>query len=380
MNRNIAYIFNIEFPIYHKVKKKKYSNILIRCFNPYQHKIFKKIFYEFYFRKNYLESHPTNGETGNKSSLVIEIFFEKNTNLISDFNLKYIVNNTIAFKRFIDFQYLSNQNFLCLEDEILQFNNIYEIDFKINYKKKTKIIPIDIIPTFFSKYNEKKVKQKNLILNYGNFFHKYNKKNWNENLNFPLIKLDKRSSIGIKNRNYDLIDFLYDDKPNLPCNILKKKLFEIPLFVIGYLCLFLKRRPIWTRRALECFIPFSIKKFIKKILPICSYRFKKNNPYKRTWIRYGYDPRIRTKSLIYQTFNVKELNQKYSDNNIINDNNFKIKFKTNRFYKQMCELEMTLIRQLIKSKKNFYINSLTGWLTFLDYIILKKKIKKKKKI
>nr|UXY87694.1 transcription factor subunit [Cryptomonas curvata] len=373
--KNVNLIFNIEIPIYYNLKKKNLSKILIRSFLPYQQKIFKKVFFEFYFRKNYLESQPSNGELNNKSSLILEIFFEKNTNLLNHFNLKYIINNTIIFKRFIDFQYLSNQNFLFMENMILNLNKTYELHFRLENKGKNQNVPLDIIPTFFSRYIEKKNKQNNVLLNYENFF-TFKKKIINENFSFPVVKLDKRSSIGDTNKKNCFFDFLYDNIPNLPNSKVKKKLFEIPLFAIGYICIFLKRRPIWTRRILEFNIPFSIKKFIKKILPVCSYRFKNNNPYKRTWIRYGYDPRKKSKSLIYQTFNIKKLNQDNIRKGLVKNNIFKKNFKTKRFYEQICDFDDNLFKHLIKSKKNLYINSVTGWLNFLDYINIKKKLKK----
>lgn len=142
-----------------------------------------------------------------------------------------------------------------------------------------------------------------------------------------------------------------------------------------------KKRPIWTKRILEYYIPFSLKKFIKKLLPLCSFRFKNNNPYKRTWIRYNYDPRIRNKSLIYQTFNIKIFNINFNNNNLlINKKIAKKQDITNRFYQQICELDKNLIKNLIKCKKNLFINCLTGWITYLDFITLKKKIKKERQL
>ena len=352
---------------------------MIRSFLPYQKKIFKGVFYEFYYRKNYLETQPINGYTSYTSSIIIELFIEKNTNLLKDFRLKFIIDNTIKFKHYIDFQYLSNHNFPLIEDSQLHCKNIFKSCFNIEMKKAYQIIPIDIIPNFFSRYIEKNNKKK-ILLNYGNFFYIF-KKFINEKFSIPFIELDKRSFIDVKNQNYCLIDFLNDCIPNLPHKKIKNRLFRIPLFAIGYLSLFLKRRPLWTRRVLDNYIPISLKKFIKKALPSYCYRFKGCNPYKRTWIRYGYDPRKINKTFIYQTFIISKIYHKYDKNITLYKKNMnKNNHKTNRFYQQICDFENQLIKHLVKKKninqKKIYINSITGWLEISEYIELKKKLKK----
>ena len=184
-NKLIEYISNIEIPVYYKVKKKNINKILIRSFLPYQKKIFKGVFYEFYYRKNYLETQPINGYTSYTSSIIIELFIEKNTNLLKDFRLKFIIDNTIKFKHYIDFQYLSNHNFPLIEDSQLHCKNIFKSCFNIEMKKAYQIIPIDIIPNFFSRYIEKNNKKK-ILLNYGNFFYIF-KKFINEKFSIPFI-------------------------------------------------------------------------------------------------------------------------------------------------------------------------------------------------
>jgi hypothetical protein len=382
MDKPIKYRFKLEIPIFCRNKKKKFSKILIRKIYPLQHKYYKNICYEFYFRKNYLDSQPLNGETDCTTNLVVKIIIENNTNFIKDFRLIYMIDKTIRFKQFIDFQYLSNQKSLYFEENLLDYDNIYKIDFNLEIQKNYQVIPIDIIPTFFSRYLDKN-HNKNKKINYGIFFNNSNEKLFIEKHSLPIVQLDGRSVINLKNQNYCLIDFLNDKIPKLPNEKIKNKLFGIPLFAIGYISLFLKKRPIWTKRIIEQYIPFSLKKYIKNLLPACCYRFKGNNPFKRTWVRYGYDPRQKKKTYIYQSLNIKKINNKYRIKKLSDKKKkSKSKNKYKRFYEQICDSDNESVKNFVVKKRNknvLYIQSVSGWFDFSDFLKIKKKLKNQDK-
>jgi hypothetical protein len=382
MDKFINYMFKLEIPLFCKKKKKIFSNILIRRFYPLQHKHYKNICYEFFFRKNYLDSQPLNGETNWTGNLVVRIIIENDTNLIKNFRLIYLIDKTIRFKRYIDFQYLSNQKSLYFEQNLFDCNDLYKIDFDLENNKNYQVIPIDIIPTFFSRYCDKNHNNNKKIKN-GNFFNKINEKFFIEKYSLPIVHLDGRSAIDLKNQNYCLIDFLNDKIPKYPTEKIKTKLFGVPLFAIGYISLFLKKRPIWTKRIIEQYIPFSLKKFIKNLLPACCFRFKSNNPFKRTWIRYGYDPRQKKKTYIYQSLNTKKVNNKYKKKKISEKKRiYNPKNKYKRFYEQICDSDNQSVKNFVEKKRNknvLYIQPIWGWFAFSDFLKIKKKLKNQEK-
>jgi hypothetical protein len=342
---------------------------------------FNKANLEFYFRKNYLESQPVIGKINHVSNFVIEVSIEQNTNLVKKIRLMYVINKTIRFEKFVDFQYLSNQNFLLLEHNFLNYSSVHNINFDLRTEKNYRIIPIDIIPINFSKCSDSEYKSKQKMFDFSIFSSSFNQKISREKENIPALYFDGRSVIESRKEILCLIDFQTDEVPNIPTNKIKNKLFSIPLFLIGYMSVFLKKRPIWTRRILEKFIPISLKKYISTIMPIFCYRFGSINPFKKTWIRFGFDPRKKKKTMIYQTFVIKQFFSKIKreeKKRLMREIKNKKKFK--RIYEQMCDIQ--LISKYIKkisSKRDLlkpiYINNIIGWLNLYDFVKIKSKIK-----
>lgn len=68
------------------------------------------------------------------------------------------------------------------------------------------------------------------------------------------------------------------------------------------------RRPVWLKQGIErelalLKVGYSSDFTLKKALAASSYLFR-NGPWKFTYVRFGYDPRLNKEALEYQTFNV----------------------------------------------------------------------------
>lgn len=71
-------------------------------------------------------------------------------------------------------------------------------------------------------------------------------------------------------------------------------------------------RPVWTSFALsECISPESAL-YLKKALPLLAYHYR-TGPWRRCWVRYGYDAAQEPESCRYQTIEVRSLRIRFSD-------------------------------------------------------------------
>ncbi|AFP65579.1 transcription factor subunit (nucleomorph) [Chroomonas mesostigmatica CCMP1168] len=322
------------------------------------------------------------GEILNTSNFLIEINIEKKTNVIRKISFFFDLKKIIKFRKYYDFHYFSSST-----------DNFFLSREKKNFEKKKNqhckikklFVPIDIIPVFFLKYSEFKNKKKKVI----SFFLKkkcstsFFIKNHREKTRMPILGIDRRSFP----KNQEKFDFLVDFKkgyiPWVSCKKLQKKLFSAPLFSVGLMIKFFKKRPIWTVEILDKFFPPSLKRYIKKILPTICYRFYKINPYQKAWIRNGYDPRGNRKSRIYQTLDLRKSKKKkkaehklkkYKKNNLVLDNFFvRKKTQKNTLFVQICDLfDGNIKRILLQNKKSylsFFIHYHSGW--FLSNIMQK---------
>nr|UXY87205.1 transcription factor subunit [Cryptomonas sp.]UXY87527.1 transcription factor subunit [Cryptomonas sp.] len=371
---------NFEFPFLIIRKKKFLSNIYMKSSFLSQQNLHKNVNIEYYLRENCLDSQPLNGYIQYTSNFLVEIYMDRNTNFLKNFRLICMINKTVRFKRFIDFQYLSTHNFLFFEQKALTCNFVNKLNYIFKSENYHRSIPIDIIPNFFSRYMtfSDNFRNRNIELNL--FLGKRRPKKIAEKKSIPIMELDGRSIINLKCETHLLTDFQNDFVPFFPGNDVKKRFFTAPLFAIGYCSVFLKIRPIWTKRIFEQYVPLSLKKYIRKLLPIFCFRFGGINPYKRTWIRFGYDPRYKPESIIYQSFNTKNLYEISKEKkNALGlrkfENKKKEKKTCNRLYEQICDINSQTIKNFIKKKiriKKNYINPLSGWLMISDFVKIKK--------
>lgn len=64
-----------------------------------------------------------------------------------------------------------------------------------------------------------------------------------------------------------------------------------------------EERPIWSRSGIKTALRYTSDN-IKYLLPTVGYYFT-SGPWRNLWIRFGYDPRQKPESFIYQTFNYR---------------------------------------------------------------------------
>ena len=91
------------------------------------------------------------------------------------------------------------------------------------------------------------------------------------------------------------------------CSQITAKEVGVPVAYVESLKSLFERRPIWTKTALVCQMlqetPTSplVKdnKILQKILPIVAFNFTKG-PWRRCWVRYGYNPIVQVESKAFQ--------------------------------------------------------------------------------
>ena len=74
-------------------------------------------------------------------------------------------------------------------------------------------------------------------------------------------------------------------------------------------------RPVWLKHRLAAElagrgVKYNSEFALKKALAVITYLWK-NGPWKFTYVRFGYDPRLHKDSLVYQTFNVGIWNRNF---------------------------------------------------------------------
>lgn len=307
------------------------------------------------------------------SIYLIKILLKTKSNLIESFRLILPLKEKICFEKFFDFYYLSNSvDFVSNQSYPITIKSEQTTNWSF-FQKKYRFIPIDILPiSFFKKSDSFGVSMKKKFSKSRVFFSVCTKRREGETKNISMLEVDGRSLTNWNTKNHCFVDFNTDKIPIRPNFAIKNNLITIPLLTIGLFSMLYKHRPIWTKNAIEYHVPLFLKKYLKKLLLVFCYQFKYTNPFGKTWIRFGYDPRKEKRSVIYQTFNMKR--------------KVRIEEKKITKHKQMCDikskkLEMFFNKKL-KNQRN-YINHMTGWLSDLSYIKIKsiiRSIRKKKSI
>nr|UXY86784.1 transcription factor subunit [Cryptomonas paramecium] len=345
-------------------------NLKYKILSFYNYSYYENIYLQCNLNKNYKNLHFFGNKFNWSLNIIFAIFLWKNTNLINNFCFFNTINSKVEFRKFIEFEYICNENLFLLKKQILNQRKIQTLTCPLNFEKNYRIIPIDII-FFFTKRLFRKIEFEHTILDFKFFYFFLFKKKF-ENTHTPLFCLDFRSIIDSKYQFFSSVDFLNDSVTFFPEHSLKFRLFTMPFFILGYISFFLKKRPIWTKKHLESHVPFFLRKYLKKILPLYCFKFVHFNPFKRTWIRLGYDPRVRVQSFIYQTFHMKK-------NCDLNAKSYGKTSTTKILYKQLCDIKSNFVKNFLRKKffpRYSYIDPFCGWLKISCFIILKKKIKK----
>ncbi|ABW98155.1 trf (nucleomorph) [Hemiselmis andersenii] len=381
--KKISGVF-LDFPTFFSEKSQTSVNFFFRKKSSLIRNFPLKNFIECFLRIGKFSFKPMLGEIQNISDFVIEIVSQKNSNIFfrSSFFLK--IQKTIKFRRYLDFEYSSSINKYNL-------NSKQKKTPKERLRKNDSFFPIDIIPPFFLKNSQKKIKFSFNIYSYFKkigssfYFRKYHEKT-----TVHVLSMDKRSYVFKKTPAHSFIDFQVDLSPNFPLKKKKKNLFFIPLFGIGFISKIFKKRPIWTRKTMENFLPSSLKKYLIKILPVICYRFSGVNPFKKSWIRMGFDPRKIKKSIIYQTLlmktnknsigkilslGIKKEKRKFKKKLGRGEINFsKIRFdKFSKISKissfQISDFFSEKLKKFFENipKKKIFINYLIGWLSLTEF-------------
>ena len=116
----------------------------------------------------------------------------------------------------------------------------------------------------------------------------------------------------------------YSDSGPIPmASMLEEPLRGIHKDVLVILRKLLDERPIWVRTSITYALEQHIKRkdingILTKLLPHVCYNYSKG-PWRRCWIRYGYDPRQHQQSRLYQTVIMKNVywNQHEANSNVI---------------------------------------------------------------
>jgi len=303
------------------------------------------------------------------------------TNVIKNISVCLKIETVLKFNSFFDFNYFSSSN-LKLEGNLINFLRDTYIQTISNTVFKTNLdIPIDLIPTNFTRFNYFKsnfdLNSKTLNFEKSSKTYLDNLENIDQNLN-PL-GLDRRSIFSTSSDLKRYFSFKTTLIPKMPFTNFRKYTHQLPSFALGFLLRLYKHRPIWTKRYIDVYIPVSIKKHLPQIFPIIAYRFNGKNPFKDTWIRFGFDPRKSLGTRIYQTtgfcLKINEVNKsqsrldryqkhlkKYKKLNMVSKKKEFFKNTINKnVKKQVCDLNDFEYRKLLIRKSLIYINSQSGW-------------------
>jgi len=301
------------------------------------------------------------------------------TNVIKYVRVCLKINQSLKSTSFFDFNYFSSSSIKLGGDLSHVLNENYSKSLPPDLSNRRLDIPIDLIPMNFTRFRHFK---SNFDLNAKIFNWQQNSKfypGYTENMDQILnpMGLDRRFIFSVRSKSTNTFDFMTELIPKTPCKTLRLYSTQLPSFALGFLLRLFKHRPIWTKKCSETFIPISIKKYLTQIFPILSYRFKGKNPFKDTWIRYGFDPRKNSNTFIYQTIGftckinkLKDSSNKHHDplrspkiTNCIKKTIQSI--KCNSFgipKKQMCDLDEYEYKKIRIKNRLKYINPQTGWL------------------
>ncbi|KAJ3381547.1 tau 95 subunit of transcription factor TFIIIC [Lobulomyces angularis] len=257
------------------------------------------------FRKNDIFSHPVVGEVVTTTNLVLKTVTRRNklTGNISSTKHEVVgvATKTARFRHIADYQFIPNQadSMVKLAKSLNEWN-IEEIEnAKLTSDKgKTRYMKT-IPPPLFSRapwagyYNFRQSDAvKKVIVKEGD--------------KEPEVKLVKR-----RHNTKNIISHKFksgEDVPQAPSqkisdNFLLNQTPQV-LEIKDLIYQKFELRPIWTSLALFNNINNISSREIKKVLPNVAY-FAATGPWRDSWIKYGFDPRVEKSSISYQVLDVR---------------------------------------------------------------------------
>jgi|SouAtlMetagenome_1021521.scaffolds.fasta_scaffold31836_1 hypothetical protein len=299
------------------------------------------------------------------NSFLLKVEFNYFTNILKSIKICLRINRILKSSGFFDFIYFPGSKLRINENLCQNFSSkSFENKFLLFHKKSIDL-SVDLIPISFTRFKHFK---NGFNFKKKNFNSKKNEKFYSnyfsfKNAEFNPLGLDKRSFFFDKSKIGSIIDFKRELAPKLPFCTLRGNLKLIPSFAVGFLLRLYKHRPIWTKRSLDMYLPISLKKHIKKIFPIISYRFNGINPFKDTWIRLNYEPRKNSRTYIYQTIGFQEKIKPSSTTKISNrKKNYNIYQKNCNSKYQFCDLNLVKIRKIPLLQPTTRLTFESGWI------------------
>ena len=134
---------------------------------------------------------------------------------------------------------------------------------------------------------------------------------YDSSLNFEQRRYSKNSASGKRNPDVSLFEraswvVSYSSEEPIPmeCTI-PTPIEGVPKEFISKLKILLENKPIWTRIGLmyelkKNFFRNDLNALLRKALPYLCYNYSKG-PWRRCWVRYGFDPRIHPEARFFQT-------------------------------------------------------------------------------
>jgi len=111
--------------------------------------------------------------------------------------------------------------------------------------------------------------------------------------------IDQRSLCESFQEEKFAFSFLKENPPKFPFEKRKKVFSSIPFFVLGLFLKFFKKRPVWGYKSIKKFCHPFLRRYIRKTLPLVSYRINGRGLIGDSWVRLGYDPRKDSRFVVY---------------------------------------------------------------------------------
>lgn len=323
---------------------------------------------KYFFKSNNQIFSSTSLKSSKTKSFLLEINFNHFTNVINSIKVCININKTLKSNGFFDFIYLQASKLKLNEHLSQNFTNKPLGNKFYSFYKNHVDLSVDLIPINFTRFKHFK---NTFSFEKKNFYYKKNEKFYssyflNKNFESNPLGLDKRSFLFDKSRLKNKIDFKKDLAPKIPLYNFRENLRLIPSFALGFLLRLYKHRPIWTQIKVEKYFPVSLKKHLRKIIPIITYRFHGNNPFKDTLVRFNFDPRKNSRTYIYQTLGFQKKIQILTHKKILGErkiSNFNDAQKILGSVYQLCDINFAKNKKISLPKPSKQLTHKLGWLS-----------------
>lgn len=336
---------------------------------------------QFFFKSKYNINSSINLKIFKTNTFLLKIAIHYDTNVIKDAKIILKIKKVLRFNGFFDFDYYSSSIFKLgkNKNEIIACKSIENCFYGPN--KVSNELPVDLIPISFTRfrYLNHKSSMNKKISKYEKKFQSFSDTILYQNYVTNPIGLDGRSVFSLESKKKKGSDFKTGLVPIFPPFNSRKYLRLIPPFTLGFLLRLFKHRPIWTKKSMEDYLPIPLRKYLKQALPIISYRFNGKTPFRKTWLRFKFEPRKNSQSRIYQTigfkkkldkidYKKKNKNETKKCKNIKKREKITIRKKAlnidKTFFlnKQICDKTESEYKEIIEKNCHTFINLRSGWL------------------